>query len=249
VQAARKTQGATYHFRRAHSDVVYTRFSGSRARQCATEARLKGAKGARLEDMFALLRSHAPAARYDPAHGSNADVCMHFGGGPIRVNQTTGSLVAHIHPDGPATFWLTGTSAPCLSLFKPFSFEAFLSEDAPTLAAALGPEPGARDDGGASLWWQGERLHRAVVRDYRGRAAAFQTDLAQLQGDFIAQTARLEQRGGLEAVHAAAMVAEARRAVDEWAVRVKAIQARPQPLSFYQRAWRHQSTAAQGPLP
>ncbi len=183
VLAPREAGSTAYSFRRAYSDRLYTGFSGSHNRQCSTEASLKGSGGATVESLFALLRRHARSDRYDPAHGSNADVCMHFGGGPIRVNQTTGSMVAHLRTDGTATYWLTGTSAPCLSLFKPFSFDGFRSGAASQLLSALGPEPGTQDDGDAgngvaSLWWQGERLHRAVLRDYPARSAAFLPELA-----------------------------------------------------------------------
>ena len=94
-----------------------------------------------------------------------------------------------------ATYWLTGTSAPCLSLFKPFSFDGFRFGAAPQLLSALGPEPGAQDDGGRSLWWQGERLHRAVLRDYPARSAAFLPELARLQGEFVRRTAETRANG------------------------------------------------------
>lgn len=243
VMASREAASPAYSFRRAYSDRLYTSFSGSGARQCSTEAGLRGSGGATLQGMFALLGSHSRSERYDPAHGSNADVCMHFGGGPIRVNQTTGSMVAHLRPDGGATYWLTGTSAPCLSLFKPFSFDGFRSDDTDDLVAALGPEPGAHDDGGASVWWQGERLHRAVLLDYPTRAPAFGQDLAQLQSEFVHRTAEMEERGDVGAGHTAALLREARESIATWTARIGQMPFRGS-LSFYRRAWRSQNSAA-----
>jgi dipeptidase len=240
VMLPRDAGSLAYSFRRAYSDRLYTGFSRSHARQCSTEASLKGSGGATVEGMFALLRGHARREGYDPAHGSNADVCMHYGGGPIRVNQTTGSMVAHLRPDGGATYWLTGTGAPCLSLFKPFSFDGFLSEGA-ALHDALGPEPAAQDDGGRSLWWQGERLHRAALRDYPARSAAFRADLARLQGEFVRRTADVERSGDLDAHQSAALVEEARHAVAEWTGRIQNVAPRATRLSFYQRSWRSQN--------
>jgi secernin len=244
VMIPRDARSLAYSFRRAYSDRLYTGFSRSHARQCSTEALLRGSGGATLEGMFGLLRSHARREGYDPAHGSNADVCMHFGGGPIRVNQTTSSLVAHLRADGSATYWLTGSSAPCLSVFKPFSFEGFRCGAAPDLLAALGPEPGARDDGGASIWWQGEHLHRAVLGDYPSRAAAFLPDLASLQSDFVGRTTEAERHGNVDAAHMCALLLEARGAVGDWIAKVDQVAAARRPLSFYQRAWHSQNAAA-----
>jgi dipeptidase len=244
VMIPRDAGSLDYSFRRTYSDRLYTGFSRSHARQCSTEALLRGTGGATVEGMFALLRSHTRREGYSPAHGSNADVCMHYGGGPIRVNQTTGSMVAQLRPDGGATYWLTGTSAPCLSLFKPFSFEGFLSDAAQALRAALGLEPGAQDDGGRSLWWEGERLHRAVIRDYPARSSAFLPDLARLQADFLHRTAGMERSGDVGANQSVRFLEEARRAVSEWTARVNAVAPRRAPLSFYQRSWRSQNVPA-----
>ncbi|MGE5603001.1 MAG: C69 family dipeptidase [Nitrososphaerales archaeon] len=244
VMIPRGAASLTYSFRRAYSDRLYTGFSRSHARQCLTEALLRGSGGATREGMFALLRSHARTDGYDPAHGSNADVCMHFGGGPIRVNQTTGSMVAHLRADGSATYWLTGTSAPCLSLFKPFSFDGFRRDGAADLFAALGPEPGAQDDGGASLWWLSEHLHRAVLHGYPARAAAFLPDLARLQSEFVGRTAEAERDGHVEAAHTSALLMKAQKAVADWTARVNRVAPARGPLSFYQRAWRSQNSSA-----
>ncbi len=67
VPAPRNAGSPDYSFRRAHSDRLYTGFSRSHARQCSTEALLRGPGGATLEGMFGLLRRHAGAAPYDPA--------------------------------------------------------------------------------------------------------------------------------------------------------------------------------------
>jgi dipeptidase len=58
------------------------------------------------------------------------------------------------------THWVTGTSAPCTSIFKPVWFDSGLPE--------LGPQPtGTYDD--ATLWWRHENLHREILRDYSSR--------------------------------------------------------------------------------
>ena len=69
-------------------------------------------------------------------------------------------------------YWFTGTSAPCLSVFKP----AVMGSD---FLAHL-PVPRRRYDG-SSLWWRHARLHRIVVADYARRSEVFRGDRDRLQ--------------------------------------------------------------------
>ena len=64
-------------------------------------------------------------------------------------------LVSHLDPQHPVHF-LTGTAAPCTSIFKP----AWVDLELPD----VGPASGAAYDE-ASLWWRHEALHRATLRD------------------------------------------------------------------------------------
>jgi hypothetical protein len=111
------------------------------------------------------------------------------------------------------------------------------------LLDGLGAGPTGQDDGGASLWWQGERLHRAVLPDYPARSAVFLADLAQLQGEFVRRTAEIERHGRVDAGHTAALLREAREAVAGWAAKVGRAGSRRQ-LSFYRRSWQSQNSIA-----
>jgi hypothetical protein len=62
--------------------------------------------------------------------------------------------VADLRPSG-ASHWVTGTAAPCVSLFKPVRVDTPLD---------LRPLPDDHDDA-ESLWWRHERLHRRAMRD------------------------------------------------------------------------------------
>lgn len=85
-----------------------------------------------------------------PRSGSNADICMHAGG-PIRRSQTTGSMVSQLTP-GKVRHCFTGTSAPCMSIFKPVDFQ----HD----SAVLHPEEQPIKD---SLWVRHEQVHRRML--------------------------------------------------------------------------------------
>jgi dipeptidase len=97
------------------------------------------------------LRAHAHADE-DPARGSNADVCMHAAG-PIRRAQTTGSMIARLSA-GAVQLAFTGTSAPCLSIFRPAAFAGEFH--------VLTPEAQQVE---APLWRRHEWLHRWALAD------------------------------------------------------------------------------------
>ena len=241
-----------FHFARDYSDFIYTRFSQCRIRQQYTTAGLRGRAGnVTPAHMMALLRSHGgqaqglPLREYAPAAGSNRDICAHYAGDPIRGSQTTGSLVAHLRPDGTSTYWLTGTSAPCLGLFKPFYLEGSAADGWPAVAAALGPEPGAKYDP-AALWWQGERLHRATLADYPTRSVTFLKERDALEAAFLADEAA--RRDGASAVTftslSANCIRRGRVAIDEWTAQAEAAPIKNRPPWLYHRRWEKQKRLA-----
>jgi dipeptidase len=159
-----------FEFGRCYSDLIYTKFSAGRQRQCRTTELLSSQRGM-VDVPFAmqLLRDHGPdiADDWQPGEGlAGAEVCMHASFGPVRVSQTTGSMISHLSENGD-THWLTGTSAPCTSIFKPVWFDSGLPD--------LGPQPnGDYDD--STLWWRHENLHREILRDYSVRIKIIQAE-------------------------------------------------------------------------
>jgi dipeptidase len=78
--------------------------------------------------------------------------CAHIG---LPLSQTTGSMISLLSP-GLHTHWVTGTTAPCTSTFKPVWIDSGLPD--------LGPSSsGTYND--ATLWWRHENLHRKILRD------------------------------------------------------------------------------------
>lgn len=90
-------------------------------------------------------------------------------------------MVVELRPDLPATVWLTGTSMPCLSLYVPYFFQTN------TLNSILQPGAGSDD----SLWWEAERLHRWICKDYPSRRERIALERSQIQAGFLEAESRL----------------------------------------------------------
>ena len=140
-------------FAAAHAD----RLRGTVA-QCATRRARTTASASRAEDvldLMAALRDHGdgPNPRYRLANGALAAPCAHAGG-LLTSTQTTASWVADLRDGG--RHWVTATSAPCTSVFKPVE---------------VGPVPRPEPPGTTNrhdpthLWWRHEGVHRAWARD------------------------------------------------------------------------------------
>jgi len=115
--------GTNFILRRCYSDLLITRFSACRTRQCRSTELLEAQQGRiSVGTMMAALRDHGPLAALDPAWNPGRGwlmdtICVHAGFGPTRPGQSTGAMVAHLAPGLP-TLWLTGTSGTS-SIFKP----------------------------------------------------------------------------------------------------------------------------------
>ncbi len=97
------------------------------------------------------LRTHNHDSK-DIKAGSNNDVCMHAGGF-IRRSQTCGSMISKLSEPG-NLYFATGTSAPCLSIFKPVSFDFDLN---------FGVLNADETDVENSLWKKHEPMHRRLL--------------------------------------------------------------------------------------
>lgn len=168
-----------FHFARVYSDFLYTTLSDARRRQVCTTRMLKAERKALgLRDAMRILRAHGPDHKPVRSHDRSllgATVCMHAGAGPIRNSQSVGSMVAHIQ-DGLQTAWLTATSAPCTSIYKPVWLDAGFPLKEPGLTGQFDP---------SCLWWRHETLHRSVLENYAARSALIREDQERLEEQFI----------------------------------------------------------------
>jgi dipeptidase len=183
IEFARKKgwskRGQPFDFAKAYSAPFMTRMSACAVRRGSTERGAKGG-GLTVQGAIDILSSHHDGEGFAPHRASTKDVCMHATG-LLCPNQTTGSMVAELRVGKPGTVWLTGTSLPALSVFKPvFTTGAFLSDFT---------EPGPSPD--ASFWWQAERLFRRTATQYRVIHDLVQPDRQRLQTDLLQKEAAL----------------------------------------------------------
>jgi dipeptidase len=151
--------GKDFSFKDAYSDWFFTKMSKCSTRQGTTSKMgnmFSQTEGLGIKEAMDILRSHN-SAHFKPNSGDMGSVCLHATG-MITPSQTTGSMVVEINEQKRITVWLTGSSASCLSLYKPFYFgNNFLDEDQHTQPSNV------LDD---SFWWQAERFHRLALADY-----------------------------------------------------------------------------------
>ena len=169
--------------------------------------------------MMAILRDHGEAADWSPANTVGRTICMHAAQGPRR-SQSVASMVSEVGADR-AVHWVTATSAPCTSLFKPVLLEAG--------APPVGPAPSDSYDD-QSLWWRHERLHRALLADHAAGMVLIAAERDALEAGF---RARIDAADDLKSAVASCW-REAEAAEARWASALKP--ARPGG-SAHARSW------------
>jgi dipeptidase len=221
-----------FHFARCYSDFIYTRFSAAGHRRACTMRLLESRRGdLTVADGMAFLRTHGleetPGWRPDPAL-MGAEVCSHTGAGPIRISQSTGSMVAHLTPDL-HTYWMTATSAPCTGVFKPVWLDAPLAwQEEPAPTGVFDP---------ACLWWRHELLHRTILRDYPSRIAPVRWARAELEGGFIARVEAVGQERAAREALAAACYQDAEAAEKRWLEEASAMPVGIENRFYYNQTW------------
>ncbi len=234
--------GEPFHFSDAYANRRRSAFSTGTARWCRTSELLDERSHHDVQGMMSILRDHGVRAAREPNWRPDGimggSVCAHASWGPIRrFGQTTGSWVAELGA-GRAVHWLTGTSSPDTSIFKPVffgpGFEGVALPD-------FGPVPGGTFNP-ATLWWEHERLHRAVLDDYAPRIRAYAAQRDRLEASFVARVEALLKRGG-SAEEAGQLSRdiwkEAAKAERSWLAEVRRVAPRPgqAPSLLYRQHW------------
>lgn len=161
-------------FARAHADPVRGRVARCAVRRARTTHAASRATGP--ADLMAALRDHGPTGspRWSPVNGALGAPCAHAGG-RVTATQSTASWVADL---GAGRHWVSGTSAPCTSLFKPVRVNDPVLLDPPGA-------PTNRYDG-AYRWWRHESLHRLVLRDPAASLARFAAQRDAVEAGWLA---------------------------------------------------------------
>ncbi len=229
-----------FDFSRCYSDLIYTTFADGRKRTCRTGELLRQNLGA-VDVPFAMriLRDHGAdlGNAWNPGKGLvGAEVCMHASLGPIRGSQTTGSMISHLTADGD-THWLTGTAAPCTSVFKPVWIESGLPE--------MGTPPsGIYDE--AALWWRHENLHREILRDYATRIRIVQSERESLETKFLTSAGDMQDHPVEDKQNYTQMCfEETGKAERDWLEWIKALPIENNRSLFHEFAWRKFDSQAQ----
>jgi len=164
-------------FARKNREPVFTFFAKAKGRSCQAADAL-GKPGFGVLEMMAALRSHVPS---DTSilfeKGSVGSLCMHKS---ALGDHTTGSMI-HVARKTASTTWITGSSTPCLSLYKPTYFGNAIP---PVFLAA---------DESLTYWLDREYLVRAIYAGFVD-PAGYRHELAEIQNSFVDGDERLIAR-------------------------------------------------------
>jgi secernin len=216
-------RGETFDFRRCFGSGVMGWLSGGDVRRACTARSADDLRGG-LPDLRAVVRDHAGLT---PEAGARLVMpCAHASWQPTRAHgQTTGTMLARLEKNA-SMQWLTGTSAPCLSVLKPVPLGRGHVD--------TGPVPAVDGFEDWSLWWRAERLHRTVLKDYAARRATFEDERRAM-----------EERATMTSAPSDAW-REHRERVADWTARAASVRARvraratPRSLAF-DAWWKFQS--------
>lgn len=162
--------GNAYDFKKRYLEPVYSTFSGSAERKQQTGRCLSGIDS--IGSCMDALRQHAEGAKPFVA-GSVSSVCMHYGG--MVGDHTTASMVVSLEK-GRTVVWSTGSSLPCVSLFKPWLFGS----------EAIMPVIRSGDNAGEQYWLEAEQFRRNLLG--KKLPAEFYAQRDDIQRSWIAQS-------------------------------------------------------------
>lgn len=144
--------------------------------RCARGAKLLAEREGKLtqRDMMAILRDHGEAGDWSPERTKHRTICMHAAEG-ARRSQTTASWVSEWTQSG-LVHWVTATSAPCLSIFKPVVLGAPFPRDdyAPTDKFNR-----------RTRWWQHELFHRNALGSHDEVTRTIGAQRDELEARFV----------------------------------------------------------------
>lgn len=172
-------KGDNLNFEKAFSDTLFTHFARGRIRVSCSIGRISQSIGKiDLSTIMGHLRYHNTESDYIIGKRPMRSICLHAGG--LVSSQSTGSMVVKLKAGAAPLVFVTGTSAPCLGLFKPLLIHDTDMNDYLNTFSAKG-EYNSIDIYGsagkvynpATLWWRGEEIHRRILLNYPRNSASW----------------------------------------------------------------------------
>jgi hypothetical protein len=169
-------------FAAEYQDEELVKVSGARERWQSSCGQLEQRAGeVTVGTMFQILRQHTPD-RHPSEGGTQSDICVHLGPLKSRIWQATGAMVTEVDANSEVSWW-TGTSATCLSIFKPIFLGVGLPDMGPWPNDHYQPE---------SLFWRHERLHRRAILDFDHLMPEIRHGFDAIEGQFLAEAANVK---------------------------------------------------------
>ena len=177
------------NFKKIFSDPLFTQFSGCKQRRPLSMELLERSKGEiTAETMISALRTHQDACGDNYKKGSMKNLCVHGGG--LVSSQTTASLVGELKDK--SEYWYTGSSLPCVSVFKPFvfgsDFELFKENE---------------QEKGVAYWTKREKITRMLLMgqlneaEYINERDTVECEIRELYGSLNPSEASKEENGSV----------------------------------------------------
>jgi len=217
-----------FHFANAFSDFLYTTFSACKTRKArADEILHTSLNRINVRSAIAHLRDHNSNDFYPSKPLLGNTICAHAGNSITRnASQTTASMIVHLK-DNKTTVWVTATSTPCISVFKPIWFDKIVVPDLGDKLTEIYNEN--------SFWWKFEQLHREILEDYRQRIEIFEEERNNFENDLIDRV-YMENREGIEFSEIA--FSEHKFLIDKWIDDVKGIKIKDSSNIIYKNYWK-----------
>lgn len=189
--------------------------------------------------MMSFLRHHEPVKEdWNPADDASFNsICIHAKN-IFNPSQSTISMVS-VLDEHIQTHWITGTSSPCTSIFKP----VYLPGGMPKIGSKT-----TRFYDKDNIWWRHEVLHRLILKDYVHRLNLYKPKRNALEQKFISESEQLlkkidtnsdleDEKNDLKSLTMRTF-SEAMLQEEQWINTIKDESIQNKPNLFYRFYWR-----------
>ncbi|CAF1407424.1 unnamed protein product [Adineta steineri] len=187
--------GLSFYPQEFYNGFLKTNLSCGHNRQIRSKELINKKSQFNVIDMFNILRDHQYSKSKLSDGLTDINICMHASFGPIRFNQTTGSLVSVIPTvkNQIPTHYATCTSLPCLSIFKPIWLDSTIKP--PTFISSLDKNKNISNASftysSNNIWWKSEIITRNVMKYYQKLIKQIEIERDLLENNFVSKSKQL----------------------------------------------------------